>query len=228
LTYQVGRHRIRCDFNLLRRLQVALGQAFNFRRQGCAKEERLPILREGTHDAPNARLEAHVQHSVGFVENDHANSIEVHRALVQVIFQTTWCGHDDVWPSAKAINLLVHRRSANEGCKTNALGTTNLVKGFCNLKSQFSRRCEDEALSELGGFAWCLRQKTIEHRQAEGKGLTRAGLSNADDVHSSVDQRDGSGLDWSRLREINFGENFEVAFANSEGFKTGYGIGGPG
>ena len=57
------------------RLYQVLDRAFNGRRE----EQRLAIGGHGRHDSLDGGQEAHVEHAVGFVQNQHADAAEIRR-----------------------------------------------------------------------------------------------------------------------------------------------------
>ena len=51
--------------------RICVGQLLDFRRHGGREEQRLPLLRQAADDSPNVGHEAHVEHPVGFVEDEN-------------------------------------------------------------------------------------------------------------------------------------------------------------
>ena len=53
------------------------------------EEHRLPVAREPPHDAVDLRLEAHVEHPVGLVEDEDLDGVEREQAAVEQVLQAT-------------------------------------------------------------------------------------------------------------------------------------------
>ena len=70
---------------------------------GVAFEDRVEVLGE-----------AHVEHLVGFVEDEHAQRVELQRPAADVIERAARRGDDDVGAALERADLLVHRRAAVE------------------------------------------------------------------------------------------------------------------
>jgi hypothetical protein len=80
-----------------------------------------------------------------------------------------------------------------------------------DLDAELSRRREDERLRLL-----VLRVDVVEHRQAEGGGLARAGLRLADDIVSADQRGDGTRLDRGRLRVAELVERVDEPLGETE------------
>ena len=62
----------------------------SFQRRG--KAHRLPVFRQHGCDSANRRKKSHVQHAIGFVENQHAQIAEMHELAREEIFQSSGSG----------------------------------------------------------------------------------------------------------------------------------------
>ena len=51
--------------------------------------------------------EAHVQHAIDFIENDVFHLRQIQRALVDDVFQSSGCGHDNITTVANAVLLRI-------------------------------------------------------------------------------------------------------------------------
>ena len=56
------------------------------------KAERLPVLRQHSHNSADRRKKSHIQHAIGFVENQHAQRAEINELAVEKIFQAARSG----------------------------------------------------------------------------------------------------------------------------------------
>src|SRR5580704_9555275 len=77
----------RANLNANRILEVIARHVANLRTESCRVAERLAILRQKLGDARDSRLEAHVEHSVHFVEDEHFYAGQVHEPARQIIFE---------------------------------------------------------------------------------------------------------------------------------------------
>ena len=74
-------------FNQNRVVQVTLGELFDFGRERRREHQILTRLGEKIQNAGNVRQEPHIEHSVGFVENDDLHLRKIHRPAFHVIKQ---------------------------------------------------------------------------------------------------------------------------------------------
>jgi len=69
LGHRFRRIRAATDFNQFRVMHELAGQPLDFPGKGGGKEQRLPLAGEKSDDLANGRHESHVEHSIGFVQN---------------------------------------------------------------------------------------------------------------------------------------------------------------
>ena len=93
-------------------LQMRLGDGRDARRDGRRKERRLTLRRELGEDGVEIFGEAHVEHLIGFVEDDGLHQRQVDALAADVIEHATRRGNDDVDAAAERAKLLLHRLSA--------------------------------------------------------------------------------------------------------------------
>src|SRR5919108_629836 len=60
------------------------------------EEERLPLPRDQADDPIDGALEAHVEHPVGLVEDEHADPVELEVAPLEEVLEAAGGGDDDV------------------------------------------------------------------------------------------------------------------------------------
>jgi hypothetical protein len=80
----------------------------------------LPIFRHALHDSADVGQEAHVEHSIRFVEDGEADIVESNGALFQVINESAWGSDQNVGASSDLLDLSVH------GCAADQNGGLNL------------------------------------------------------------------------------------------------------
>ncbi len=69
-------------------------------------------LRHGADDAADGGKEAHVEHAVDFVEDEHFDGVEVDLAAAEVVFETAGSGDDEAWAAVELIELVVLREAS--------------------------------------------------------------------------------------------------------------------
>lgn len=92
--------------NLYRFPQHAVGQLGDFRRHGSREKQRLAPSGQFTNDPLQIRQEAHVQHPIGFVQNEHFQAVEVNVALVHQVQEASGGGNQNMSTTIQAANLI--------------------------------------------------------------------------------------------------------------------------
>ncbi len=140
--------------------------------------------------------EAHVEHAIGFVENQHLDLVEAQRALIDQIEQAAGRCHQHFDAARERADLPVDRHAADgerDFERTDVPAISAEAVG--DLAGQFARwRKHQHAAGFLRG-ALTLVEQMIQDRQREGCGLAGAGLRDANDVAALGGDRNGLGLD---------------------------------
>ena len=76
-------------------------------RDGGGEEQRLAVLGARGHNAADAGPEAHVQHAVRLVQDEHLHLREVHVIVLHEVDQTAGRGHEHVAASLQLLDLAV-------------------------------------------------------------------------------------------------------------------------
>ena len=152
------------------------------------------VFRHQGQDFLHVVDEAHVEHAVGFVQNQHLHLTEVQHALLLQVQQTARCGDQNVHPFFELADLRVHAHAAKDDgggeFQVFAVG----ADGFFNLCGQFARRCQhqyadaDAAKAAFGALA---HAQALQHGQGEGGGFAGAGLRATQQVTPSKHAGDG-------------------------------------
>ena len=141
--------------------------------------------------------EAHVEHFVGFVENEVGNVRQIHFSAVDEIDDSAGRSDDDVDAFVERAHLDGDRRAAVDGQDSDSRKAAEGGHFIGNLHGQFSRRCEDDRLDVARLF-----RDVLQDRDAERGCLSRTGPGLADDVGITVhEKRDRFDLDRRRVRE---------------------------
>ena len=91
--------------DLHRIMQQFLGQLGNHRGHRRREKQRVAFGREFGNHPTHRGNKSHVEHAVGFVENEQFDAVEVHLALLHQIEQTTGRGDDDIDAAAHGLHL---------------------------------------------------------------------------------------------------------------------------
>lgn len=91
-------------------VQVLTGQALDFLGESGWEHERLAFAsrwhRWNAHDFLDDRCEAHVKHSISFVENEILQVFECHIRFFAEVLETAWCGDQNVTSSLKFVEKI--------------------------------------------------------------------------------------------------------------------------
>ena len=116
--------------------------------------------------------EAHREHLVGLVEDEHADAGGIERPLAQVIEHAPGRADDDLRAGLERLDLLAHRRAAVDGDDLDVPRNCPICSTSRDTCSASSRvGAEDERLHRLGRRA----HEAVDDGQAEGGGLAGAG-----------------------------------------------------
>ena len=198
-----GRRPAHADFHQLRLAQNPRREPFDFRRQRRGKKQRLPIGRNLVNDSAHVRQKSHVEHAIDLVEDENSDLPQVHRALLEVIEQTTRRGGDhvhavfDVFTLFAVADAAMHNRHAQIG------EAPIIAKRRLDLRGEFARRFKNQTTKRA------VFSKQSEDGQRERGRLARASLRGADEVRSRQNN-------WERakLNRRRFGEAHRLGAAD--------------
>ena len=188
----------RGDFDAHRIVQERIGEAGDFRRHGRREEQRLARERHQLADALDVRDEAHVEHPVGFVDDQDLDRVQEQAAALGEIEQASG-GRDDDVGAARDLGLLIAERdAADQERKVQLVVDAVFAERLFDLGGELARRLQNEGARHAGASAAALEHR--QHRQGEGGGLAGAGLGDAQDVAAL--QGVGNGLFLDRRRRV--------------------------
>ena len=196
-------------FHPHRIVQEGIGDALDFRRHGRREEQGLARERHQLADALDVGDEAHVEHAVGFVDDQQFDAGEQQAAAFGMIEQPTGGGDQHVDAAGELGVLIAERHAADDERDVELVVLAVLLEMLDDLRGQFARRLEDERARHARARAALLEHG--EHRQHESGGLAGAGLRDAEHVAAGEDVRDGLLLDGGGglvAGRFNGGENF--------------------
>src|SRR5262249_55970534 len=72
----------------------------------------LARARHGSDDAADGGQEAHVEHAVDLIEDEHLDMGEIDLAAAEEVFEATGCGDHEAWSAVELIELVVLRKAS--------------------------------------------------------------------------------------------------------------------
>ena len=187
LLHEIGRRGRRRHRDFLRRGQKLVGQPANLRRHGGREHQRLPALRNQPDDPFDIGDKSHVEHPVGFVDNEYLDAGEQNAAAFEQVEHPPRRGDQDVDAAFQRLALIGHGDAADKQRLGEAaiLAVNREIPG--NLRRQFARRREDQRSRHPRAGA--PRAQYVDHRQGERSRFPRARLGASH--HVAALQHDG-------------------------------------
>jgi len=180
-----SRRAARADLNCFGIVHRPFDERFDLRRNRRGKKRGVTLARAAVEDAAHVGQKTHVEHPVGFVENEKLDGVEAAIALLDVVEQSSGRGDEDVHAFAQGVVLPSVADAAVEHGDFQICETRVIAERRLDLRGQFARRFKDQnARSRF------VRAELGKNRQSERGGLARAGLCAADDVASGEHERD--------------------------------------
>lgn len=185
----------RLDLHLSRIAHEGLRQLLDAVRVGGGEQQGLPALGELADDLGDAVVEAHVEHPVGFVEDQGIEPVEDQGALAQVLLDAPRGADHHVRAVLQRSHLRTVGDAAAEGQDLDVVGGAGQPADLLgDLVGQFAGRAQHQRLA-----AEVARVQRAEQGEAEGRGLAAAGLGLGDQVVALEDQRQALRLDRRHL-----------------------------
>ena len=139
--------------------------------------------------------EAHVEHAVGFVENEDFDVAETQRVALHEIEQAAGRGDQHFDAVHERAHLTSHRNAADGERHADIHVTAIGLEAVDDLSGQFARRAQHQHAAGFLLGAFPVAGDLVKDRQRESRGLAGAGLGDADDIASRHCRRNGLGLD---------------------------------
>mmetsp|Transcript_81484 Transcript_81484/g.186484 ORF Transcript_81484/g.186484 Transcript_81484/m.186484 type:complete len:448 (+) Transcript_81484:734-2077(+) len=187
------------DLNMNRFPQKILGQISNLSRPGGSKHHCLVPLRDPLDDGANLGLEAHIQHSVGFVQHQKSDSMQSELVVLTEIIQTAGTAHAEVGTATQLTELRATRCSTVNAGSPHPCGPAEAVGFRLNLARQLA--CgghHQHRRPPLSQRIPTLGQHFGKRRQHKCKSFPTPCLCNADDVAAHSSDRPAICLNGSR------------------------------
>ena len=185
---------LRGDLDALGIFQQARGQLADVAFQRGGEEQGLAAGRGGGGDFFHVVDEAHVQHAVGFVQNQHFQTREIDAATVEVVDQAARRGNQDVHRLRQQLVLQRVGHAAEDADGVDAQVLAVFARGVVDLVCQFAGRGQYQYARAVA-FDYGRRGQAVQGGQHEGGGFAGAGLCRGHQVVTGEDFGNGFGLD---------------------------------
>ena len=169
-------------------VQEGFGDAADFRRHRRGEEQRLPGEGNQLADAFDVGNEAHVQHAVGFVDDQQFNAGEQQSAALGMVEQPARRCDQHVDAARQFGILIAERNAADQKRDVELLADAVFIELFLDLGCQLAGRLHNEGARHACPGAALFQHG--QHRQHEGRRLAGAGLGDAEDVAAGQNEGD--------------------------------------
>ena len=120
-------------------LQVVVDEPADSERNGRREQTRVPLGGDERHDLAHLLGEAHVEHLVGFVEDESAHAIELQLAALQQVEDPPGRPHDDLSASADAVDLFSDGLTAVDRLRVQTATRADAAELFADLRGELPR-----------------------------------------------------------------------------------------
>ena len=158
-------------------------------RHGRREEEVLPVCRHQAHDPLHIGEEAHVEHAVGFIEDEVGEVAKVDEALRVQVEQASGRGDEDIDAAAQCIHLGADANTAEDDRGLDGEAGAVGIEPLCNLGRELAGGGEDQR-TDGARITTGLGSETLEHGEGKCGGLSRASLGDTEEVSSGKQRRD--------------------------------------
>ena len=201
-----GRHVLVADG----RPRVGGGDAPDLALERGGEQQRLAVARRHLDDPVDDGLEAHVEHAVGLVEDQHVDLVEPHGAALDQVDQAAGRGDEHV-RAPGLLGLVVDPDAAVDGGDLERAGVHHAGELVDDLRGELARRGEDQRLRP-----GAVGVEPVGHRHAEGERLARSGRRLDEDVVAVEDVGDDHRLDGERRLYAALGQRTGHSLGHAE------------
>ena len=168
------------DFDANRIVQELFGDAPDFRRHGRGEKQRLPGERNQLADALDVGNEPHIEHAVGFVDDQKLDAGEQKPPALVMVEQSAGRRDQHVDAAGELGILIVERNTADDQRDIELVIDAVSDEALFHLRRELAGRFENERARHAGAGAALFQHG--QHRQHEGRRLAGAGLRDAEHV----------------------------------------------
>ena len=213
-------------------LQDLVGQATDLTGEGRADHHGLAAGRQGFGDALDVLDEAHVQHAVGFVQDQHLDLAQDGLAAVEVVDQAARGGDQQIDRTAQRGQLGAVGHAADDGGDLQVRDVAAVGdRGLGDLDGQLAgrgqhqhartlRRLTAQRAAARGRIGLAGGQHTLECRQHEGGGLAAAGVGAHAQIRTGHRGGNGLRLHVGRVLVAGSGDGLQDGLVQAQGRKA--------
>ena len=211
------------DGDFLGVVEEGIGELAYGRGHGGGEEQGLAAAREQADDAFDIGDEAHVEHAVGFVDDEQLGVRQQDAAAFDEVDEAAGGGDEHVDAAGERVLLIRHAFAADDEdvVELEVFAVEHEILG--DLKRELAGGFEDEAARHAGAGA--AAGEHIEHGQGEAGGFAGAGLGAAEHVAAHEHDRDGQFLDGRGVQVVHFVHGAQDRFGQAEIGEGGAGRG---
>ena len=146
------------------------------------EEQGAPALGRGIEDFLKLVAEAHVEHLVGFVENDRGQPGQIERTALEMVAQAAGRADHDMRAMRKLAPLARRIHAADTGRDPRAGLGIEPLQLTRDLQRQFARRRDHQGARQAWPRQLIALEQLRRDRHTEGDGLAGAGLRGDDQI----------------------------------------------
>ncbi len=182
--------------DIQRLFHVISSEAFNRIWHSRREQHRLTTIRNSRNNGLYILQESHMQHLVGFVQNEHLNATKVERLPAHMIQESARCTDNKMSSTFQLTQLLLHILTTINRQYFDVRMTSQLACLFRNLQSQLTCWSHNQRLriSSLG-------MDLVHNWQQEGQCLPCSCLCSGNHIKSLHQWRNCFLLHWCRLND---------------------------
>ena len=150
-------------------MQELIGQPLDLRRHGGGEEQRLASEGQQLDDLFDVGDEAHVEHAVGLVDDQHLDGVEQQLAALDVIEQAPRRGDDDIRAPVDDAVLFGEGNTADEQGDVDLVILAELLEGVHHLGGQLAGGLQYQGARHAGARPAALQAG--QHGQGESRRL---------------------------------------------------------
>ncbi len=207
------------DDDRLRGAHEAVRQFANPRGHGRAEQRSLPFGRGHCKNLFDLFDESHVEHFVGFVEDDGFDFAQIQDAAFQQIVQTSRGANDNIYAALETVDLRAVGLPAIDGEDSRPQILAVLDHRIGNLQGKLTGGRKHQGLRILLMF------KVLKNGEGEGGGFACACLGLTDHVRAGEHERNHARLNGGWLGIAEFGDGLHDLVTQVERRKIGCHLG---
>jgi hypothetical protein len=214
----------RVDGHFHRLVQQPARELADLARLGGREEQRLALARKRLCNAANIGNEAHVEHAVGLIEDEHLHLGEVHLAVAHQVEESSGSGDQDVDAAAQRGYLGSLADAAEDDGAADATSGRVAPEALGDLCGELTRRGQHQGADRLAETVGLDAQEFVEDGQGKGRGLSGAGLGAGEQVAGLERVGNGGSLNRSRFgvaEGLDDGDQFGVEIQGLEAARRG-------